>query len=60
MPEVLVARHCGLRVAAICVITNMAAGMSDEDLTHAQTLAGAAAAAETLERLLLGFLEDVR
>jgi xanthosine phosphorylase len=60
VPEVLVARHCGLRVAAICVITNMAAGMSDEDLTHAQTLAGAAAAAETLERLLLGFLEDVR
>ena len=60
VPEVLVARHCGLRVAAICVITNMAAGMSEEDLTHEQTLAGATAAAETLERLVLAFLEDVR
>lgn len=60
VPEVLVARHCGLRVAAICVITNMAAGMSDEDLTHAHSLAGATAAAETLERLLLAFLEDLR
>jgi purine nucleoside phosphorylase len=60
VPEVLVARHCGLRVAAICVITNMAAGLSDEDLTHAHSLAGAEAAAATLERLLLGFLEDLR
>jgi xanthosine phosphorylase len=57
--EVLVARHCGLKVAALCVITNMAAGMSDEDLTPAQPLAGAAAAAESLERLLLAFLEDL-
>jgi hypothetical protein len=38
----------------------MAAGMSDEELTHAHSLAGAAAAAETLERLLLGFLEDLK
>lgn len=60
VPEVLVARHCGLRVAAICVITNMAAGMSDEVLSHAHSLAGASAAAERLERLLLKFVEGER
>lgn len=60
IPEVLVARHCGLRVAAICVITNMAAGMSDEELSHSHSLAGAAEAAERLERLLLAFMDGER
>lgn len=52
VPEVLVARHCGLKVAAVSVITNMAAGLSDEHLTHEHSLAGTAAAAERLGRLL--------
>ena len=48
VPEVIVARHCGLRVAAISVITNLGVGMSDEPVDHAQTLRGAAMAAENL------------
>jgi len=27
VPETIVARHCGLRVAAVSVITNLAAGL---------------------------------
>ena len=57
VPEVLIARHCGLRVAAISVLTNLAAGMSDDPLTHDQTLHFADLAAKDLIKLVTGFLE---
>ena len=41
--ETIVARHCGLRVAAVSAITNLAEGMGDEPLSHEQTLRDAAA-----------------
>ena len=37
--ETIVARHCGLRVAAVSAITNLAEGLSAEPLSHEQTLA---------------------
>lgn len=57
VPEVIVARHCGLRVAAVSVLTNLAAGLSDMVLSHEQTLHYGQAAAADLTRLVLGFLE---
>ena len=57
VPEVIVARHCGLRVAAVSVLTNLAAGLGDVPLSHEQTLAGAARAADDLARLILHFCE---
>ncbi len=54
--ETTVARHCGLRVAAISAITNLAEGMGDIPLSHEQTLADAARAAEDLVRLLPAFI----
>lgn len=42
VPEVIVARQCGLRVAALSGITNLAAGMSKRPLSHAEVLAAAA------------------
>jgi xanthosine phosphorylase len=51
--ETIIARHCGLRVAAVSVITNLAEGMSDEPLSHEQTLSCAERAAGDLARLLL-------
>ncbi|MCA9649081.1 MAG: purine-nucleoside phosphorylase [Myxococcales bacterium] len=59
VPEVIVARHCGLRVAAISVLTNLAAGLSDMVLSHEQTLQYGHAAADDLRRLVLGFLEGL-
>ena len=56
-PEVTVACHCGLRVAGICLITNLAAGMTDSALSHDQTLAVAEAGADDLYRLLTAFLK---
>jgi xanthosine phosphorylase len=55
--ETIVARHCGLRVAALSAITNLAEGMSDEPLGHDQTLRDAARAAEKLAPLLVRFVE---
>jgi xanthosine phosphorylase len=54
--ETIVARHCGLRVAAVSMITNLAEGMSDEPLSHEQTLRAAQDGAGELARLLLEFI----
>jgi xanthosine phosphorylase len=57
VPETIVARHCGLRVAAISVITNLAEGMTATAPSHAETLAIAGRAAGQLTRLLREFLK---
>ncbi|HYH19514.1 MAG TPA: purine-nucleoside phosphorylase [Azospirillum sp.] len=57
VPECIIARHCGLRVAGCAVITNLGVGLGDGPVDHAHTLRTAAAAAMDLERLLVGFVE---
>ena len=44
VPEAIVARQCGLRVAAVSCITNLAAGISCQNLSHTEVL-------ETAERV---------
>ena len=39
IPEVIAARHVGIKVLAISCVTNMAAGISDEVLSHEDVLA---------------------
>ena len=39
VPEVIVARHCGIKVLAISCVTNMAAGILDQPITHEEVLA---------------------
>ncbi len=46
VPETIIARHAGLKVLALSMMTNMAAGMEDEVLSHAHTLATANAASD--------------
>ena len=55
--ETIVARHSGLRVAAMSAITNFAEGMSDEPVSHEQTLRDAARAAADLAPLITRFVE---
>jgi purine-nucleoside phosphorylase len=45
VPETILARHAGLRVLAISLLTNMGCGLQAETLSHEQTLAAAQAAA---------------
>jgi len=59
-PEVLVARHTGLRVVAISNITNLVAGLSKTKLSHEQTLECAKLAAGDLEKLVVIFLETLK
>jgi len=56
VPEVLVARHCGLKVAALSAVTNLAEGMTDDTPSHDETLAQGATIAISLEKLILAFL----
>jgi purine-nucleoside phosphorylase len=58
VPEVILARFLGLKVAAVSVITNMAAGMSDEKISHEHTKAMAPIGAAKLERVLRRWLRQ--
>jgi xanthosine phosphorylase len=58
--ETILARHCGLRVAALSAITNLAEGMSEGPLSHEQTLRDAARAAQSLAPLLVRFIERIK
>jgi purine-nucleoside phosphorylase len=57
--ETTVARHCGLRVVAVSAITNYAEGMSEEPVSHEQTLRDAARAASDLAPLITRFVGDL-
>ncbi len=59
VPEVILARFLGLKVAAISTITNMAAGLSDEKISHEHTKAMAPLGAAKLERVLRRMLRDL-
>ena len=59
VPEVLTARALGMRVAGVSCITNVASGMSNTPLSHAEVLETAARAAESFERLVTEFVQRV-
>jgi len=58
VPDVILARYFGMKVAAISAITNMGAGMSRETLSHEHTMSQMKAASEKLTRLLLSYLRS--
>jgi len=55
-PETILARHAGLRVLALSMVTNMGCGLSDERLSHAHTLASARQASDDAWRLMQALL----
>ena len=59
VPECLVARHCGMQVTAVSSITNLAAGLAPQPLSHEETLDIAQTAAQRLARLLEYFLRRI-
>ncbi|WP_444460792.1 purine-nucleoside phosphorylase [Rhodobacter capsulatus] len=58
VPEVILARFLGLRVAAVSVVTNMGAGLSSEAISHDHTKAMAPLGAAKFERILRRFLRS--
>jgi len=59
VPEVILARFLGMRVAAVSVVTNMGAGLSAENISHEHTKAMAPVGAAKLERVLRRYLRDL-
>jgi xanthosine phosphorylase len=59
VPEVIIARHCGLKVACIAAITNLAAGLSSEKITHEGTLHFGEIATRKLVKLVPEFLKEI-
>ena len=58
VPEVVSARHCGLKVAAVGIVVNLASGLSASHITHDETLHFAGLAAEKLTKLIGAFLDS--
>ena len=60
--EVISARHCGMRVAALAVVVNYAAGMTPDDankeITHEDTLEWAQKAGGNIKNLLQRFCAE--
>lgn len=52
VPEVVAARACGMRVVGLSMITNVAAGLSGDPVSHADVLAVGARAADRVATLL--------
>lgn len=59
VPECLAARHAGLRVAAISLITNLGAGLAATPLSHDETIREAEKARDGIQRLIARFLNDL-
>jgi len=58
VPEVVLARQVGMKVAGFSIVTNLGAGMSDAPLSHEHTMKVAATAAADLRRLLNRMIGD--
>ena len=58
VPEIILARYFGLKVVALSIVTNQAAGLSDETLSHTHTFEQAALAGPRMTKLLKNFLKN--
>ena len=59
VPEIIAARALGMKAAALSVVTNLAAGLTPEPLSHEQTLAASSRAAADLARLLRAAMPEI-
>lgn len=59
VPEVIAARHCGMEVLGLSLLTNMAAGILDQPLSEQEVLDAAAAASGQFSRLVRRCLREM-
>jgi purine-nucleoside phosphorylase len=59
VPETILARRAGMKVLALSLVTNMAAGLSDENLSHAHTLEQARIAGARASQLLADVIKEI-
>jgi purine-nucleoside phosphorylase len=58
VPEVICARHSGMRVLGLSLITNLAAGVTDAPLTGEEVIAVGQARAKAMEGLVERVVEN--
>jgi purine-nucleoside phosphorylase len=59
VPEIIVARHMGMRILAVSCVANYAAGMTESPLTHQEVLDEMGRAADRLTRLVVGVVASL-
>lgn len=59
VPEVIVARHAGIEVLGFSCISNMAAGMLDQPLSHAEVMETTERVKPKFLQLVLGIIEEL-
>lgn len=57
--EVIAARHCGMKVAVISAITNLAAGLGTTDVNHDEVIVNAKVAASQMITLLVDAVQAI-
>lgn len=60
VPEVIIARRLGLKVAALSMVTNLAAGFEGAEISHHDTKTVAAQGSAAMIRMITGLLEQTR
>jgi len=60
VPEVIAARHCGLRVIGLVVVTNLAAGLTTIPQSHEETLQTAQRSTDQMISLIRAFMLSVK
>ena len=59
VPEAITASHCGIRIAAVSLISNKAAGLSDKKLSHQEVMECAAKASSDSCKLARLFIKSL-
>ena len=59
VPEIITAAHAGVKSAALSCITNMAAGILNQPLTHEEVMETGRIAAGNIRTLIDGFIERI-
>jgi len=60
VPEIIAASHAGVKSCAVSCVTNMAAGILDEPLTHEEVMEAGFAVKGKMQKLIDAFIENVR
>lgn len=59
VPEVIVANYCGIKVLGISCITNMAAGILDQPLSHSEVIETSNIAGNNFKNLVKGIIRSI-